>query len=203
MAEHMPTDAEVRECFVDGAEGDFIGEDFDRWLAEVRRERDEARQQVADLRAGIEALLPGETVNVYAGGGNLVSQRRVVDPDHLRALLAGSGEQPGEDHAAELSDGTTPTLPPVEDVARLLYERFSQNRLATWDVLGDVDDGPGSTREWYRDRAREVLELLPGRTEAEVRQDEAERIAAWVTADEPSDTLVLLADALRRGDHRG
>lgn len=61
-----------------------------------RAELDETRQQVADLRAGIEALLPGETVNVYAGGGNLVSQRRVVDPDHLRTLLAGSGEQPGE-----------------------------------------------------------------------------------------------------------
>lgn len=65
-------------------------------LDELAHERDEARQQLADLRAGIEALLPGETVNVYAGGGNLVSQRRVVDPDHLRTLLAGSGEQPGE-----------------------------------------------------------------------------------------------------------
>lgn len=51
----------------------------------------------------------------------------------------------------------------VEDVARLLYERFSQNRVATWDDLGDVADGPGSTREWYRDRAREVLELYPAR----------------------------------------
>ena len=38
MAEHTPTDAEVRESFVDGAAGEFIGEDFDRWLAEVRRE---------------------------------------------------------------------------------------------------------------------------------------------------------------------
>ena len=121
MAEHTPTTDEIRyrvendwEPYGDGS--------FDRWLAqhdaelraEVERLRavsaaqpyeterelavalDEARQQVADLRAGIEALLPGETVNVYAGGGNLVSQRRVVDPDHLRTLLAGSGEQPGE-----------------------------------------------------------------------------------------------------------
>ena len=38
MADHTPTEGEVRECFVDGAEGDFIGEDFDRWLTEVRRE---------------------------------------------------------------------------------------------------------------------------------------------------------------------
>lgn len=58
---------------------------------------------MADLRAGIEALLPGETVNVYAGGGNLVSQRRVVDPDHLRTLLSGSGEQPGERERAWLN----------------------------------------------------------------------------------------------------
>lgn len=134
MAEYTPTTETVRECFVDGAEGDFIGEDFDRWLAEVRREaaekavvevgvcyhqnaqylammserdalraeverlrgvergwqhdraewereRDEARQQLADLRAGIEALAdakPGATGRA------------------LRALLAGSGEQPGE-----------------------------------------------------------------------------------------------------------
>lgn len=32
----MVTDAEVRESFVDGAAGEFIGEDFDRWLAEVK-----------------------------------------------------------------------------------------------------------------------------------------------------------------------
>lgn len=90
--EHTPTEAQVRECFVDGAEGDFIGEDFDRWLAEVRRERDEARRQLADLRAGIEALAaefekPSPSTLAY--------KREVVRA--VRALLAGSGEQPGED----------------------------------------------------------------------------------------------------------
>ncbi len=106
MAEHTPTTETVRDCFVDGAAGEFIGEDFDRWLtahdaelrAELERlregagralvdrdayraELDEARQQLADLRAGIEALAdtkPGATGRA------------------LRALLAGSGEQPGE-----------------------------------------------------------------------------------------------------------
>lgn len=49
MAEHMPTDAEVRESFVDGAAGEFIEEDFDRWLAEVRRDAAEkAWDEVAD-----------------------------------------------------------------------------------------------------------------------------------------------------------
>jgi len=52
------------------------------------RERDEARQQVADLRAGIEALAAeGEE---WGRGGALDLSKR------LRALLAGSGEQPGD-----------------------------------------------------------------------------------------------------------
>lgn len=85
---------------------------------------------------------------------------------------------------------TVTSLPSVEDVARACGDPGS----VTPRREGE------SVPRWS---ARAVLALLPGRSEAEVRQDEAERIAAWVTADEPSDTLVLLADALRRGDHRG
>lgn len=65
-----------------------------------------AERQVADLRGRVEALLPGETVNVHAGGGNLVTQRRVIDPDRLRAALAGDTTEAGvENHEPDLSDG--------------------------------------------------------------------------------------------------
>lgn len=61
-------------------------------LDELAHERDEARQQVADLRAGIEALAaefekPSPSTLAY--------KSEVVRA--VRALLAGSGEQPGED----------------------------------------------------------------------------------------------------------
>lgn len=128
---------------------------------------DEARRQLANLRAGIEALLPGETVNIYAGGGNLVSQRRVVDPDHLRTLLAGSGEQPGERDATPdeahdigyakghtdgyreaLAEHPAPAVPDSPDVLRakasaavavLHAEKFRElGRLATADEVTDA-----------------------------------------------------------------
>src|SRR5690606_1655829 len=92
-----PTTETVRDCFVDGAAGEFIGEDFDRWLAahdaELRaeveqlqdalvstlsatadrieaeeRKRDEARQQVADLRAGIERIRDALTAHIVEYG---------------------------------------------------------------------------------------------------------------------------------------
>ena len=86
MAEHTPTTETVRDCFVGGAEGDFIEEDFDRWLAEVRREaaveagvcehqnanylrmmseRDELRAEVERLRAGVEAAVVTLNREVY------------------------------------------------------------------------------------------------------------------------------------------
>lgn len=67
----------------------------DNATSDALDDRDEARQQVADLRGRVEALLPGETVNVHAGGGNLVTQRRVIDPDRLRAALAGDTTEAG------------------------------------------------------------------------------------------------------------
>ena len=163
MAEHVPTTDEVRERFIVGAINrakatgfsltlhihNKAREDFDRWLAEVRREaaekaavevgvcehqnanylammseRDalraeverlrrevaagietergsnatarrllaEAREQVADLRAGIEALRDR-------------AARLGLDEaaEDANTLLAGSGEQPGERERAWLN----------------------------------------------------------------------------------------------------
>ena len=60
MAEHTPTTETVRDCFVGGAEGDFIEEDFDRWLAEVKAEalRGAAREVAAE--EFLRALPPAE-----------------------------------------------------------------------------------------------------------------------------------------------
>lgn len=33
-SKHVPSTETVRECFLDGAEGEFLGVDFDAWLAQ-------------------------------------------------------------------------------------------------------------------------------------------------------------------------
>lgn len=38
MSDHTPSTATTRECFLDGAAGEFTGADFDRWLAEMLAE---------------------------------------------------------------------------------------------------------------------------------------------------------------------
>jgi len=67
--------------------------DYRIYVARVRRERDDARQQVADLRAGIER----EIRHMLAVPDDVRREREGIAND-LRALLAGSGEQPGDAH---------------------------------------------------------------------------------------------------------
>lgn len=57
--QYTPSTATVIECFLDGAEGSFIREDFDRWIAELKREVAEKalREAAADFQRGAAAGL--------------------------------------------------------------------------------------------------------------------------------------------------
>ena len=62
MSDYTPSTDTARECFVDGAAGEFIGEDFDRWLESVRAEE---RERIA---RNIEAEAPSPG-SAYANAG--------------------------------------------------------------------------------------------------------------------------------------
>ncbi|ACZ29595.1 hypothetical protein Xcel_0556 [Xylanimonas cellulosilytica DSM 15894] len=64
MTEYTPTTGEVRDCFVDGAEGEFIPDDFDRWLFRVQERA--LAHFVTDgvcLTCGDGVLLSGEHID--------------------------------------------------------------------------------------------------------------------------------------------
>lgn len=171
---------------------------------------DEARRELADLRAGIEALLPGETVNVYAGGGNLVSQRRVVDPDHLRTLLAESGEQPGERDATPdeahdigyakghtdgyreaLAEHPAPVVPDSTDARGELLHVLDSHGIDTYidgtgaevgvqNLITDILAVVGQGVAEEIERLRDALTDDPDRAALELIVEDAARIARGV-----------------------
>lgn len=56
MSDYTPSLATAREVFIEGAQGEFVGEDFDRMIAQVRAE--ELRAAHADLQAYTDAGAP-------------------------------------------------------------------------------------------------------------------------------------------------
>lgn len=62
---HVPATSTVRECFVDGAGGEFIDVDFDAWLGSVLGER-------------CAPLSPGEAALVESARSRVDSQFRLV-----------------------------------------------------------------------------------------------------------------------------
>ena len=56
MSDYTPSLATAREVFIDGAEGEFVGEDFDRMIAKVRAEA--LREAHADLQAYTDSGAP-------------------------------------------------------------------------------------------------------------------------------------------------
>lgn len=63
MSDYTPSLATAREVFIDGAEGEFVGEDFDRMIEAVRAEEREKAAQIAEEFDPVEAALAGR----YAG----------------------------------------------------------------------------------------------------------------------------------------
>ena len=52
MSDYTPSLATAREVFIDGAEGEFVGEDFDRMIEAVRaEEREKADQEPSDAES--------------------------------------------------------------------------------------------------------------------------------------------------------
>lgn len=51
MSNHTPSLATARAVFIDGAEGEFVGEDFDQMIEAVRAEEREKAAQIADDEA--------------------------------------------------------------------------------------------------------------------------------------------------------
>jgi hypothetical protein len=50
---YTPSLSTARECFVDGAQGEFLGEDFDRMIAAVRQEEREEATEAENERVSL------------------------------------------------------------------------------------------------------------------------------------------------------
>lgn len=65
MSDHTPDTETVIDCFLDGAEGNFLREDFYAWLESVKQEaKDKALRHPTELRTAeeLDALPEGAVV---------------------------------------------------------------------------------------------------------------------------------------------
>jgi len=92
---------------------------------------------------------------------------------------------------------TTPIPKAAVEAATKVFVNLGWQSERQWDSFAP------SLQDDFRRQMRAALTAARPHIEA----DESERIAAWITAEPQNDkrvndTLILLADALRRGDHR-
>lgn len=82
MANHTPDRRTVREAFIDGAAGEFIGEDFDRWILLVQA--DALEQLVAGTR-NVSAMFGGRSFSgeelIEAMEGTIADLRAAAEGD--------------------------------------------------------------------------------------------------------------------------
>ena len=93
MSDYTPSLATAREVFIDGAEGEFVGEDFDRMIEAVRaEEREKADQELSDaaVEAAARAMAHADVTN--PDGWVMTEEARNVYSDMARAALIAAQE---------------------------------------------------------------------------------------------------------------
>lgn len=141
-------------------------EDRDRMLRDIMRERDEAWQQVADLRAFASWLVSLDDDNPDSPGRQ---ERRTVTLsqiiDRARVALAGPGEHPGDRPAPVVPDSADVRERALDAAYRALNARGRRSRLdeARWPEVPLVVDavlavaGQGVTAETEVGRVNRLL----------------------------------------------